>query len=225
VCNFIFHRIGPNLAKADFSATESQRSKKYSQNQCVMPTDTCTDPVGSRKVRPVHRERSLEHTGRVNRCKSWCIKAKCVVTWERRTSGTHFKPIERSLSVYLAKFWGFARLGPCKAGRLAPGHTAGKARAVTSYPQGPPWWRPWDAAPPARTPCAWQERPRPLGDTRSLRSSPQKTRRYPARNGPRARSPQLHQKRGRARMLWRGLLPQVAILMPMKKPRGGELTL
>ena len=26
-------------------------------------------------------------------------------------------------------------------------------------------------------------------------------------------------------MLWRGLLPQVAILMPMKKPRGGELTL
>src|SRR4029453_8613589 len=78
-----FHRIGPNLAKADFSATESQRRKKYSQNQCVMPTDTCTDPVGSRKVRPVHRERSLEHTGCVNRCKSWCIKAKCVVTWER----------------------------------------------------------------------------------------------------------------------------------------------
>ena len=58
-----------------------------------------------------------------------------------------------------------------------------------------------------------------------MRSSPQKTRRYPARNGPRARSPQLHQKRGIARMLWRGLLPQVAILMPMKKPRGGELTL
>ena len=26
-------------------------------------------------------------------------------------------------------------------------------------------------------------------------------------------------------MLWRGLLPQVAILMPMKQPRGGELTL
>ena len=26
-------------------------------------------------------------------------------------------------------------------------------------------------------------------------------------------------------MLWRGVLPQVAILMPMKKPRGGELTL
>src|SRR5262245_53303217 len=77
-----------------------------------MPTDTCTDPVGSRKVRPVHRQPRLEHTGRVNRCKSWCIKAKCVVTWERRTSGTHFKPIERSLSVYLAKFWGFARLGP-----------------------------------------------------------------------------------------------------------------
>src|SRR5262249_24765661 len=79
VCNFTFHRIGPHLAKADFSATESQRRKKSSQNQCAMPTDTCTDPVGSRNVRPVHRERSLEHTGRVNRCKSWCIKAKCVV--------------------------------------------------------------------------------------------------------------------------------------------------
>jgi hypothetical protein len=51
---------GPNLAKADFSAKEIQRRQKYSQNQFVMPTHTHTDPVGSQKVRTVHRQRSFE---------------------------------------------------------------------------------------------------------------------------------------------------------------------
>ena len=61
---------GPNLAKADLLAKESQRRQKYPQDQCVMPTHTRTDPVGSKKVRTVHRERSFEDTGRVNRSKS-----------------------------------------------------------------------------------------------------------------------------------------------------------
>ena len=61
---------GPNLAKADFSAKESQRRQKCPQNQSVMPTYTRTDPVGSRKVRTVHRQRSFECPGGVNLDKS-----------------------------------------------------------------------------------------------------------------------------------------------------------
>ena len=61
---------GPNLAKADFSAKESQRRQKCPQNQFVMPTHTRTDPVGVRQVRTVHRQRSFEHTGHVDRSKS-----------------------------------------------------------------------------------------------------------------------------------------------------------
>ena len=52
--------LGPNLAKADFLAKESQRRQKYPQNQCVMPTHARTDPVGSKKVRTVHGQRSFE---------------------------------------------------------------------------------------------------------------------------------------------------------------------
>jgi hypothetical protein len=48
--------VGPNLAKADFSAKVSQRR----QNQFVMLTHTRTDPVGSRQVRTVYRQRSFE---------------------------------------------------------------------------------------------------------------------------------------------------------------------
>jgi hypothetical protein len=59
-------RVGPNLAKADFSAKESQRRQKCPQNQFIMPTHTRTDPVGSRKVRTVHRQRSFKGTGGVN---------------------------------------------------------------------------------------------------------------------------------------------------------------
>ena len=51
---------GPNLAKADFLAKENQRRQKYPQDQCVMPTHTRTDPVGSKKVRTVHGQRSFE---------------------------------------------------------------------------------------------------------------------------------------------------------------------
>ena len=61
---------GPNLAKADFSAADSQRRQQYQQNQFVMSTHTHTDPVGSQKVRTVRRQRSFEHHGDVNPCKS-----------------------------------------------------------------------------------------------------------------------------------------------------------
>ena len=83
-----------------------------------MSTHTCADPVGSRKVRPVHRQRSFEHTGRVQpQQKRGGIKAQCVVAWEKRTCDTRFTPIERLLSISLATFWGFARLGPRRSAR------------------------------------------------------------------------------------------------------------
>jgi hypothetical protein len=54
-----------------------------------MPTHTRTDPVGSKKVRTVRRQRSFECHGGVNLDKSVLkLRQNYVVTWEKRTFGT-----------------------------------------------------------------------------------------------------------------------------------------
>jgi hypothetical protein len=98
---------GPNLAKGNFLANGSLPAASALNKLSFSVADSKNPHGGNYKVRTMHKRGG--------------IKAKCVVKWTKRTFGTRFTPIERSLSIYLAKFWGFARLGPSARGsRVLP---------------------------------------------------------------------------------------------------------